>query len=172
MKHSNKQAGFSLLEIAMVAGIIVVLSVLAIVGYQAAKQSTDLAKAVTNVNALTASIRNSFSSQGDYTDLSNKIVVSSNTLPDNMRVTGDATSIRSPWSTAGFVVAPAQLQTKNDAFTITANVVPARACQDLVSQVFRNYESVAVGGTTVTSVASAQTACTGTGTKTIVFTAR
>jgi type II secretory pathway pseudopilin PulG len=173
MKDKSKQAGFSLLEIAMVAGIIVVLSVLAIVGYQAAKQSSDLARAVTNLNALTASVRNTFASQGDYTDLANGIVLTSNTLPENMRVGTSTTLIKSPWANAGFDVIPANVGgTANDGFQMTMNLVPARACQDLVAQVYRNYDKVSVGGSTVSSVATAQTACSGTGTKSVIFTAR
>jgi type II secretory pathway pseudopilin PulG len=173
MRHKSNQAGFSLLEIAMVAGIIVVLSVLAIIGFQAAKQSSDLARAVTNVNALTASVRNTFSSQGDYTDLSNDIILSSNTLPENMRVTSGSSLIKSPWANAGFDVVPANVGgTANDGFQMTMNLVPARACQDLVSQVYRNYDAVKVGGNVVTSVATAKTACSGTGTKSVIFTAR
>jgi type II secretory pathway pseudopilin PulG len=173
MKDKSKQAGFSLLEISMVAGIIVVLSVLAIIGFQAAKQSADLARAVTNLNALTASVRNTFASQGDYTSLSNTSVLTSNTLPENMRVPASTTLIKSPYANDGFTVSAANVGgTANDGFQMDMKLVPARACQDFVSQVYRNYDTVSVGGSAVTSVATAATACSGTGAKTLTFTAR
>lgn len=165
MKSKLRQAGFSLLEIVMVAGIIIVLSVAAIVAYQSAQQATNMNTAVSNLNSLTASIRNTFATQGDYTGLTNAVVLSSNSLPENMRVSAAGTTIKSPFANDGVDVAPANVGgTANDGFKITFKNVTGRQCQDFVNKMYRHYETVQAGSTTVTSVATAASACGGSAT--------
>lgn len=171
INRKRKQGGYSLLEITMVAGIIIIFSVAAIVGYRLASDSANMNKAVNNLNSLTAGVRNMFATQGDYTGLTNAVILTSNGIPEDMRVTGNTTQIKSPWFNDGITVAPANVGgTANDGFTMTFKNVPARACQDLVTKVFRSY-TVKVGSTTVTTVPQASTAC-GTSAQNVAFATR
>lgn len=170
-KMRNRQSGFSLLEITMVAGIIILFSVAAIVGYRMASDSANMNKAVNSLNSITAGVRNMFATQGDYVGLTNAVMLTSNSLPEDLRGTGSGT-IKSPWLNAGVTLSPANVGgTANDGFNIRFNNVPARACQNFVTQVFKSY-TITVGSTPVTSVATASTACASGTTQNITFATR
>lgn len=172
-KNKKGQAGYSLLEITMVAGIIIIFSVAVIIGYRIASDSTNLNKAVNNLNSLTAGVRNIFATQGDYNGLTNAVIVSSNSIPEDMRVPGNTTQIKSPWANNGITVTPVNVGgTADDGFEMKWNNVPRSACQDFVTKVYRSYTVQVGGGAAVTGVAGAATACNGTGNVTITFTTR
>lgn len=166
------QSGFGLLELMMSAGIAIVISVLVFFAYQAAMNYFNMNKAVDNVNALTAGIRSIFATQGDYNGLTNQVVLSSNSIPEGLRAGNSTSQIKSPWANNGVTVTPANVGgTADDGFTMQYNQVPRNACQDFASKMYRSY-TVTVGGTAVTSVATATTACNGTGNVAISFTTR
>ena len=162
MKNTKRkigQSGFSLLEITMVAGIIILFSVAAIVGYRMASDSANMNKAITSLNSLTAGVRNMFATQGDYNGLTNAVLLTSNSVPEDMRAGTSTSKIKSPWHDDGIDLKPANVGgTADDGFVIQFKDVPARACQNFVTQVFKSY-TITVGSKSITNVATASSAC-------------
>ena len=173
------QTGATLLELTMVVGIIAVISIAAIAYYNSVSNGNKIKDEVNNLNSLTASVRNMFNSQGDYTGLANKYVLKSSTFPDRMRVPNDAVKIKNSWLTNGVVVVPTNVMgTANDGFTVTYSGVPMESCFDLLSATARHYQ-VKVGGgawsegdNQVDNVAEIDGICSSVNNNTIVYTTR
>jgi len=161
MKNFKKQAGATLMEMTMVVGVIAIISIAGIAYYNSVNNGNQIKDEVNNVNSLSASIRNMFNTQGNFTGLSNEVILKSSTFPDRMRVANDTTSIKHSWANAGVIVAPITYDSPDDRFTITYQEIPERSCTDLVSNTYRHFISVTVGNTIVDGSASAATACSG-----------
>lgn len=159
----KKQKGASLVEFMMYLGLAALVIVAAVNWYRQSKLTSDVSATIQNLGVLTTNIRNSFASQGTYTGLANTIILSSNGVPEGMRVPGDQNLIRSSFATDGVDVTPRNVGgVDDDGFGITFKEVPIRACNELVQKTYRTYKQVDVAGTIInpsSNVADIQGAC-------------
>ena len=160
---TKKDKGSSLVEFMMYLGLGAMVIILAVNWYRQAKLTSDVTTTVQNLGVLTSNVRNSFVQQGTYEGLSNMIVLSSNGVPEGMRVPNEDSIIRSNFATDGVDITPLNVGgVDNDGFSITFKSIPARACNELVQKTYRTYFQVQVGGETITPsslVSDIQTAC-------------
>ena len=147
----------------MYLGLGVMVIIAAVNWYRQAKLTSDVSATVQNLGVLTTNVRNSFQQQGTYEGLSNTIVLSSNGVPEGMRVPGDETLIRSNFATDGVDITPENVGgIDDDGFGILFKEVPIRACNELVQKTYRTYFQVDVDGTIIDpsmNVADIQGAC-------------
>ncbi|MGD1524395.1 type 4 pilus major pilin [Vibrio owensii] len=159
MRNFKKQAGATLMELTMVVGIIAIISIAGISYYNMVNNGNKIKDEVNNLNSLSAAVRNMFNTQGNYTGLTNQVILKSSTFPDRMRIAGNGNHIKHSWLNDGVDVAPKSASSTDDRFTVTYKDVPQDACSDLVSNTYRHFISVKVGSTQVTGAATAATAC-------------
>lgn len=161
--NKNKQKGASLVEFMMYLGLAALVIVAAVNWYRQSKLTSDVTATIQNLGVLTANIRNSFAQQGTYEGLANTIVLSSNGVPESMRVPGDQNLIRSNFSTDGVDIVPRNVGgVDDDGFGLTFKDVPVRACNELVQKTYRNYFQIDVNGTIINpsnNIADIQAAC-------------
>ncbi|WOF81398.1 type 4 pilus major pilin (plasmid) [Pseudomonas sp. FeN3W] len=163
----QRQAGATLIEIIMVVALIAIITVGALVYFNSAQDASNVSEAVSGLTAMSAVVRNQYSTQGDYSGISQDVVMRFGNVPENMLVrTGGASSgapthLKHPWNNANGAVAIGvdTINIANDAFKITLTKVPAKLCTDLVTKTYRHFQKVVVGSTTVTNVSTATTAC-------------
>lgn len=172
---SNKnQQGFTMIELMIVLALAAIATVIGISLYNSNSAQTEIEREVRNMNSLVPLIKQTFmTAQGSYDGLSNTVMLNSKSFPQGMRVPGNDTLIRHSWNNDGVELDPVNFfGTANDSFTITYKSVPAQACQDLMSRIYRFFEEVEVGGTVVSNVGEISTACGRTGNVNIVLTTR
>lgn len=160
---NKKQRGSSLVEFMMYLGLGALVIIMAVNWYRQAKLTSDVSATIQNLGVLTTNIRNSFAQQGTYEGLTNTIVLSSNGVPEGMRVPSDDSLIRSSFATDGVDITPENVGgIDDDGFGILFKEVPIRACNELVQKTYRTYFQVDVGGTIIDpslNVADIQAAC-------------
>lgn len=170
--NGKKNSGFSLIEIVLV---LVILGGLTILTMQAFNDSDDTAQAqqeITNLQSLSGAVRHMFNTQGNYDGITNTVMLTSVSFPEQMRVPGSTTLIKHSWLNNGVTLASAnELGTPHDSFNITYLQVPTGACTAIASSTYRHFDRVDVNGTAITGVANATTSCAAA-TNTMVFTAR
>ena len=159
----SRQKGSSLVEFMMYLGLGALVIVLAVNWYRQAKLTSDVTATIQNIGVLTTGIRNAFAQQGTYEGLTNTIVLSSNGVPEGMRVPNDSSLIRSSFATDGVDITPENVGgVDDDGFGILFKEVPLRACNELVNKTFRTYFKLEIDGTEITpnsTVADIQGAC-------------
>lgn len=173
----QRQAGATLIEIIMVVALISIITIGALVYYNTAQQGSKVSEAVAGVTALSAVIRNQFSTQGSYTGITSPVVAKFGGVPESLIVKASDTSaptLRHPWNSSATAVAIATetITAAGDGFKITLAEVPANVCADLVNKTYRHFVRVDVGGTEITGVASSATACGTSGNVSISFVQR
>ena len=171
----QRQAGATLIEIIMVVALISIITIGALVYYNTAQQGSKVSEAVAGVTALSAVIRNQFSTQGSYTGITSEVVAKFGGVPESLTVkTGTNPTLRHPWNaaTSAVAIATETITAAGDGFKITLAEVPANVCADLVNKTYRHFVRVDVGGTEITGVASSATACGTSGNVSISFVQR
>lgn len=174
MTFKRHQSGFTMIELMIVLALAAIATVIGISLYNSNSAQTEIEREVRNLNSLVPLVKQTFmTAQGNYEGLSNTVMLNSKSFPQSMRVNGSNTLIRHSWNNDGVDLSPVNfLGTANDSFEITYKSVPAQACQDLMSRVYKFFEEVAIGGTVVTNVGQISTACGNSGNTTIVVTTR
>ena len=172
----QRQAGATLIEIIMVVALIAIITIGALVYYNTAQDGSRVQEAVGNVTALSAVIRNQFSTQGDYAGITQDVVMRFGGVPESMLVKNGVNprNLKHPWNNAvgAVTIATATTTAADDSFEITLNRIPAKLCNDLVSKTYRHFLRTEVGSTAVNNVASISTACGTSGDVNVSFTAR
>ena len=143
--NTNKQKGFSLLELLLVVavGAILILAGLAI--YRNVTNQTQVNEASRLVNVLKQESQKLWQGEGTYGaagDDMNETLINANAVP-NRYVTG-ANTINSPFDTA------VNVTSAGTTFTITVAAVPQGACINLGTLYNANdpdFASVSIGGT-------------------------
>lgn len=172
----QRQAGATLIEIIMVVALIAIITIGALVYYNTAQDGSRVQESVGNITALSAVIRNQFSTQGDYNGISETVVMKFGGVPESMLVRTGTTpkNLKHPWNngTGAVTVSPATTTATDDSFEITLVKIPAKLCNDLVSKTYRHFLKTEVGSTAVSSVATIAGACGTSGDVNVSFTAR
>ena len=172
----QRQAGATLIEIIMVVALIAIITIGALVYYNTAQDGSRVQEAVGNVTALSAVIRNQFSTQGDYAGITQDVVMRFGGVPESMLVKNGAVprNLKHPWNNAvgAVTVSTATTTATDDSFEVTLTAIPAKLCNDLVSKTYRHFLKTEVGSTAVNSVATISAACGTSGNVNVSFTAR
>lgn len=172
----KRQAGATLIEIIMVVALIAIITIGALVYYNSAQDGSRVSEAVAGVTALSAVVRNQFSTQGNYNGVSETVVMRFGGVPESLIVRNgaNAVNLKHPWNNAAgsVTVAAAQTTAPEDSFRITFNQVPAAICNDLLSKTYRHFLRTEVGTAVVASVAAITNACGAAGNVNVSFTQR
>lgn len=170
----QNQNGFTMIELMIVLALAAIATVIGISLYNSNSAQTEIEREVRNLNSLVPLVKQTFmTAQGNYEGLSNTVMLNSKSFPEGMRVGSSTTLIRHSWNNDGVDLAPVNfLGTADDSFTITYKSVPAQACQDLMTRVYKFFEEVAIGGTVVNNVGDISLACGTSGNVNIVLTTR
>lgn len=158
----KRQQGATLLELVMAIGLIAIISIAALSFFNNASESQKSNETVRDLGALTASVRNQFASQGNYTGITAEAVKKGNGFPKNMDADpndpGD-TWIRHNWALDGVEVTSAQATYLDDSFILTVKDLPEGACADIVTRMLPEYDLVSVNTNDVTDAAAALIEC-------------
>ena len=130
MRHINEN-GRSMVEMLGVLAIIGVLSVGGIAGYSKAMNKYKINKTTDQVSMLVANIRTLFSSQGDYTGLSNAQAIKFGVVPNDMYNAASANTSTITNAFGGAVKIGASGGRKsndNEAFSIVYSGLSSEAC--------------------------------------------
>lgn len=175
MQYRNQQAGFSLVEILLVLGIIAILAIAAFIVYPQAQDSNRANTAQTNLISMAAGIKNLYGSTRDYASLTTELANKAGVVPTSMNGGNpDAAGITSAWS-APVDIGPGAVDATTGAaptFTITFQDMPGTICAKLVPGVMQNFKKVYVPASAATPLsvgpAAAVVAC-GTATVDVKF---
>jgi type II secretory pathway pseudopilin PulG len=172
----QRQAGATLIEIIMVVALIAIITIGALVYYNSAQNGSRVSEAVSGVTALSAVVRNQFSTQGNYNGVTEGLVMRFGGVPESLVVRNGANpvNLKHPWNNAAgsVTVDPATTTAPDDSFRITFTQVPANICNDLLSKTYRHFLRTDVGTTAVASVAAITNACGSAGNVSVSFTQR
>lgn len=159
-KLTKGKKGFSLMEIVLVLTIIGAATMVVISAFNNSGSSQDAQAETQNVSSLSASIKHMFKTQGNYKGLSNTVILTDVSFPEQMREpTGNL--IKSAWYSDGYDVQSENVDgTADDGYSIVMKGVPQGACTAIVSATYRHFVEVLAGSTTIDGVASAASACT------------
>lgn len=166
-KTAGNQEGWAIMSsmIAIFIGLIMMAGIFGIV--QIALSGSKVQTAQNNISMIRTTTQQLFSGQPDYTGLTTSLAISAGMLPSGM-VSGS--SAVNAWSGSVTITtgSPTHL------FDITYSGLPEEACIKLAPFGYGTWNSVTVGGSTIsqsggTAVSDAVTACSGAS-NTIVFT--
>ena len=157
------QKGATLLELVMAVGIIAIIAIAAISFFNNASEATKSNELTRNIGALTGSIRNQYSGQGDYNGITPLAVKKGTAFPSSMdadRTTADDVEIQTPWLDDAVTILPENLNFTDDGFSLDIAGLPDGACTDVATRLFFEYDSVEVpSGSPVASPTAAAEAC-------------
>lgn len=170
-RKNKRQKGFTLVELVIVLGIVVV-GVIAILGRQnSTNQASRVMTESGNLQTIVGKVNASFAGRASYAGLSTAFLLDQGAFPTSM-VNG--TNVVNVWNGAVTVASG----TGDTSFDITTASVPTGACIELVTTTSRSFRTVTVGTTVVKTAAQAQadlattqTACAAATTTSIIFNA-
>ena len=171
--RTRRQAGFSLVELAMVLAIVALLVAGIMLFFSNASTANKTNDAMTELAAVQQVTRSLYAGQPDYSGLDTAVIAAAKQLPNKW--VKAATSLTSPFS-APVLVTVATTNTAADSFTVEFDGLPDTACNKMVTMdLGTSMLSMTAGASTVTAramtPAEANTACgTGTNNNKIVWT--
>lgn len=170
----RSEYGFTMIELMIVLALAAIATVIGISLYNSNSAQTEIEREVRNMNSLVPLVKQTFmTAQGNYEGLSNTVMLNSKSFPQGMRVGTSDLLIRHSWNQDGVELTPVNFfGTDDDSFTITYKSVPAQACQDLMSRVYKFFELVEINGNKVENVGQISIGCGTSGNATIVVTTR
>lgn len=177
----KRQAGATLIEVIMVVALMAIITIGALTYYNSASEASNVNETVSNLTALTSTIRNTFASQGNYAGLDEPLLAGMQALPGSMKsevgrtgagVNTVHTNLRHAWSQEAGAVLVAPVAANNSrTFTITLAELPKGACQDIALKTIGRFESIQ-GSVAITNAATAITGCANATTNSLVFTSK
>lgn len=157
------QAGASLIEIIMVVALMALITIAALTYYNSANEASKVNQAVSDITALSSTIRATFASQGNYADLTEALIFDMKSVNSNMKSPVGTKQLKHGWSQEANAIEIAVSGTGNNSFSITYGALPVEACQEIASRLLGRFDSVAVGAgaspTAVTGIAGVMTGC-------------
>lgn len=143
----RKQAGLSMVELAIALVIVAILAGAAYFGFQANSRRAAVADNVSQITSIAGDLQKYFGRQNQYGALTTALAVTSRVVPEQLRVPGTQTAQNSYGGAITF--APQTLTTANDAARVTWPTVPQAQCSDLVVGVSNAARQITVAGVVV-----------------------
>lgn len=160
---AKNQKGFTLVEL-MLGLLIIGAGLIGIVGlYNVNSSKSATQEEIRNLDAIRGGVKELYGSAAAYTGVSNTILTNAGVFPDKMK---KGASVKNVWGGDVTVAVDGGDSTK---FTITYALVPKENCLKLGAANPSAWVSAKVGATSITDVATANTACAAA-TNTLVFT--
>ena len=147
---ARKQRGLSLAEAGLVLALGMLVAVIAFAGYSFGSNSIKTRSQVSATIELTNNVVRTFSSAGDYTNLTEEVMINSSMVPTGFRNT--ATAIFNTW---GGAVELEPVEAAPNTFTVTVKNVPKASCVDFVTGVASAANIITVGGEEVKAAGAA-----------------
>ncbi|WP_052100959.1 type 4 pilus major pilin [Novilysobacter arseniciresistens] len=153
-QQHSKQAGFSLVEILLVLGIIAILAIAAFVIFPQVQNANRANTEQSNLVAMSAGIKNLYAATRDYSSLTTAIANKAGIVPSTMNG-GDsaAATITSSWSQA-VSIGPGAATAVSPTFAITYTDMPAKVCAKLVPGMIQNFKSIHVPATSTAALSN------------------
>lgn len=170
MEARKNNAGFSLIELSVALIIIAFAIAGVVISFGETSNKTKTNAIVTDLFAVKDSVATLYSGRSNYTGLTNNILISSDSLPDNM-VNGTSNLIN---TYKGQITAiPADNLGTDDSFSITFTNIPVEACVAISAYPFSNdLVSLTINGTNYTdrpSPANIVTNCNSSSPTTLIW---
>lgn len=145
MKFYNrtKAAGFSLIELLLVIGFIAGALVLAFVTYPKVQATNRANVEAQHITIFSGGIKNLYATAQNFSTLTNKVLVDSKVVPDDLQVAGSA--INNIWG-GDITVAPDSSPLR---YTITYTSVPRSECTKLGTSVAVNFLKLDIQGISI-----------------------
>lgn len=153
-------AGFSMLEILIVIGLVGGLAAVTLGYYTKTSAKGNAQTAISDVSVIATAVRELAGFRPDYTGITEKTLVDADKLPERLVLAGTrTTSLVNPWGGA-ITVAAASPATQ---FLITLTRVPVNECNSLVRAFAAGYDDVLVDDESMktASTGTVVTACAG-----------
>lgn len=172
-KKVNNQKGFTLVEMVMVIAVMGVLVIGAVVIFKKSMVKQNVNDEISTITEITSAVQKHYYSKAVYTGLTNTIATSFKLVPDSM--IGGVGTINNRWS-GTVTLAPATVNTTDDAFTFTTTLVPTDACLGAGIVLAPQYTAASVAGTVVKAAGAAlnegtlATQCASAASVTMVYT--
>lgn len=168
-----RQAGFSMIELMLALVVIGVLSVPIYYVYREATGSAKAESETTNLNAMAAVIRSKWKGSGDFTGLTEALLITQKSVPEKMI---NGTALKNIWDGA-VTIGPSDAAgaAGTSMFKITYNQIPVSRCLDLAAGSHSSFSTVIIGSTTIKSPtasysqSSALTACSPSGSEVVAI---
>ena len=163
----NEQ-GRSMIEMLGVLAIVGVLSVGGIAGYSKAMNKFKTNKLVDQISMISTNLRTLYSSQGNYTGLSNRVAIATGSIPSEMYSAKDAATTSDISNSFGgkLMVGPITVNaaTPDDGFYLTTDSVPQASCVSIATTEWGSDAGSGLVGIGITSgTAAAITSVPGAG---------
>lgn len=140
----SNQAGFSLVEILLVLGIIAILAIAAFIIFPQVQTSNRANAEQSNLITIAAGVKNLYGATRNYESLTTAVANKARIVPASMNGGDfDATTISSSWSQA-VAIAPASASGASPMFAITYTAMPAEVCAKLVPGMIQNFKEIYV----------------------------
>lgn len=156
----RNQAGFTLVELLLVVGIMALGAIVAYVTLPKVRSTSNANSEATSINTLAAGVKNVYAGSNSYSTLNNTVLINAKAVPDRMLTgeTGATTGIVNGFGGA-VVVSPTKLGggQDNSAFQIVYNNVPSAECVKIATGVGNNFSQVSIGSSTPGTVVRAYT---------------
>lgn len=153
--YPKKAAGFSLIELLLVLGVLALLLVAAFVVYPQVRDRNQANQAITDMAAIRSNITNLYASTGSrITGLNNHVARHAKIFPDSMYPDPTLPLAHAPWG--GMVILapfPAAYgpRAQGTVYMMVYNDVPPSICLNLINGVQNTLLQVSVDGVTVKS---------------------
>jgi prepilin-type N-terminal cleavage/methylation domain-containing protein len=148
MKISVKQAGFSLVEILLVLGIIALLAISAFVIYPQVRDASNANREAQNLTTIISGIRNLFGNTSTYQGLTTSLVNQAGIFPKTMN-SGILTTTQPIEHTGRGLVEISSWDADMRRFSIMYRDVPSQLCVKLAQNYGKDVDEVIVDGVTV-----------------------
>ncbi len=116
--------GYSLVEVAMVMGIVAVITAAFFTVFGATSIQQQVDNTIIEVNAIETATHSLFATAGSYSAITTAYIATNGNLP---RADSNGTAIVSPFHTK-VVIAPYTIATNGDAFSIAMSNIAPKAC--------------------------------------------
>ena len=144
MIHSNKKnKGFSLIEIILILGIIVGLTISAFMIYNKVQSTKNAANEARKITLIQATARSLYKSQPNYNALYTTVLTNSDFLPSDM-ISQKNGLIVNGFKGYTTVIAEAINGTVDTGFMISTDYIPSTECIKIISMIGANFYTVRV----------------------------
>ncbi len=143
----KRSKGFTLIELLVAIGITGVMMTFIISGFALTVEKVETTSVIQDIKEFTARLKDIYASSPSYDGLSTTGVIAGNAAPGIM--------------TSGVEMTAVDIDGPSSHFSFKFTAMPRHLCFDVVSTIYRQYDSVTVNGDLISSVGNAEERCSG-----------